>query len=100
MASEILDEFQCCLSNDKHFIIQPITLTKCVHSAWKECFPKVNQKVVKFKKCEVVSEFDFTASQVSTAFKIAIKFLYENMFQELEKETSSKINDLKSNSLF
>ena len=93
---ESLDEFRCCLSDDKHFIIQPITLTKCGHSACKECFPKDNQKFVKCKKCEVVSQFDFTASQVSTAFKIAIKFLYENMFQELEKVTSSKLNDLKS----
>ena len=94
---ESLDEFKCCLSDDKHFIIQPITLTKCGHSACKECFPKVNQKLVKCKKCEVVSEFDFTASHVSTALKITIKFLYENMFQESEQETCSKLNDLKTN---
>ena len=48
------------------------------------------------QKCAVVSEFDFTASQGSAAFKIATKFLYENMLQELEKETSSKLNDLNS----
>ena len=94
---EGLDKFQCCLSDDKHFIIQPITLNKCGHSACKECFPKDNQKVIKCKKCEVVSDFDVAASQVSTALKIAIKFLYENMFQELEKETNSKLNNLKSN---
>ena len=93
---ENLDEFRCCLSDDKHLIIQPILLAKCGHSACKECFHKDNQKVVKCKKFEVVSEFDFTASQVSTALKISMKFLYEAMFQVLEKETSSKINDLKS----
>jgi hypothetical protein len=40
MASENLDEFRCCLSDDRHFIIQPITLTQCGHSACKEYFEK------------------------------------------------------------
>jgi len=97
---EGLDKFQCCLSDDKHFIIQPITLNKCGHSACKECFPKDNQKVIKCKKCEVVSRFEFTVPQVSTALKIAIKFMHDKMFQALENETRSKINDLKSNLLF
>ena len=92
-----LDEFRCCLSNGTHFIIEPITLINCGHSACKECYPNDNQKFVKCKKCEVVSEVDISASQASTSFKKAIMFLYENMFQELEKETSSKLNDLKSN---
>jgi hypothetical protein len=96
MACENLDEFRCCLSEEKHFIIQPITLTKCGHSACKECFPNVNKKQIKCKRCNVVSEFDFKTSQVSAAFKIALKFLYENMFRVIERETRSKINDLKS----
>ena len=50
---ECLDEYRCCLSDDKHFIIKPIKLTKCGHSACNECFPKDNLKVVKCKKCEV-----------------------------------------------
>jgi hypothetical protein len=97
MDSENLDEFRCCLSDDKHFIIQPITLTKCGHSACKECFPNVYQKTIQCKRCNVVSELDFKTSQVSAAFKIALKFLYENMFLVIEKETRSKIKDLKSN---
>ena len=94
---ECLDEFRCCLSDDRHFIIQPITLTKCGHSACKECFPNDYQKIIQCKRCNAVSEFDFKASQVSTALKLALKFLYENMFHVIEKETSSKIRDLKSN---
>jgi hypothetical protein len=98
MASENfdVDEFRCCLSDDIHFIIQPITLTKCGHSACKECFPNDNQKIIKCKRCNVVSEFDFKTSQVSAALKLSLKFLYEKMFHLTEKETSSKINDLKS----
>ena len=100
MRTEKLDEFRCCLSDDKHFIIQPIILTKCGHSACKDCFSKDNQTFFKCKICEVVSEFEFTVPQVSAALKIAIKFMYDKMFQALENETRSKINDLKSNVLF
>jgi hypothetical protein len=49
MACENLDEFRCCLSEEKHFIIQPITLTKCGHSACKECFPNVNKNKLNAK---------------------------------------------------
>jgi hypothetical protein len=96
MDSENLDEFQCCLSSDKHFIIQPMTLRKCGHSACKECFPNHNQKIIKCEKCNVVSEFDFKKSQVSAALKLRLQFSYENMFQTIEIKTNSKINDLKS----
>ena len=50
------------------------------------CLHKNNQKVVICLNYEVGTEFGFTASQVSKELKIAIKFLYENMFQELEKD--------------
>jgi hypothetical protein len=96
MTPENLDEFRCCLSDDRHFIIQPITLTKCGHSACKECFPNHNQISIQCKRCNIFSEFDLKASQVSVALKLALKFLYENMFHVIEKETSSKIKDLKS----
>ena len=97
MEHENLNEFRCCLSDCEHFFIQPVTLPKCGHSACKECFPKDNQKIIKCKKCNVVSEFDFKTFQVSAALKIATKFLCENMFKVLEQETISKINQLKSN---
>jgi hypothetical protein len=94
MESENMDEFTCCLSNDNHFIIQPITSMKCGHSACKGCFPNDNRKTVKCEKCNVVSEFDFNTSQ---KFKISLTLLYQKIFPTIEKETSSKIKDLKSN---
>ena len=97
MVSEDLEKFRCCLSNDKHFIIQPITLPKCGHSACKECLPNDQLlKTIKCKKCEMVSHFDFNISKVSTELELSLMSLYENMFQVLEQETSSKINHLKS----
>ena len=99
MKQENLDEFRCCLSEDQHFLIKPLTLPICGHSVCKECLPKDEQKIIKCKKCDVVSHFDFTISQVNLStkvVKIELTSLYENMFEILEKETSSKINHLKS----
>ncbi len=31
-SAEILEEFRCALSDDNHFLINPITLSKCGHS--------------------------------------------------------------------
>jgi hypothetical protein len=93
-----LDEFTCCLSSDRHFIIQPMQLTKCGHLACKECFPKFDKKGIQCKKCDVISEFNLITSQVSTVLDtVDVKCLYENMFQTIEKEISSKIDKLKSN---
>jgi hypothetical protein len=73
-----------------------MTLKKCGHSACKECFPNHNDKKIKCKRCNAVSEFYFETSQVSAALKLRLQFSYENMFQTIENKTSSKINDLKS----
>ena len=100
---EGLDEFRCFLSDDKHFIIQPIIIKGCGHSACKEFSPKNNQKFVKCKKCEVFSEFGSSFDSgwfKPLKLKIGISELYGYMFQKLVKKTNSTLNDLKSNLLF
>jgi hypothetical protein len=93
---EYLEEFKCALSENKHFIIEPITLIKCGHSACKGCFPEEKTNLIKCKTCGVVSEFDFPNAQVSKALKLMMKFCYESMYKILEKETILKLNFLKS----
>jgi hypothetical protein len=54
MTSQNLDEFTCCLSSDKHFIIQPKRLKSCGHLACIECFSITNQETnIVCKKCDV-----------------------------------------------
>ena len=95
MFEENLDEFKCALSDDHHFIIEPITLIKCGHSACKECFPTEKINSIKCKICGIVSDFDFMNAQVSKALKLMIKFCYDSMYKILEKEIISKLNFLK-----
>ena len=92
-----LEEFKCALSDDKHFIIQPIPLIKCGHAACKECFPSnVENNPIKCKICNIVSDFDFKSASVSIALKKAIQRCLGDMFQIIEKETITKLNYLKS----
>jgi hypothetical protein len=96
-STEILDEFKCAFSDDNHFLINPITLSKCGHSVCKNCLPN-DTKVhsIECKKCGVITKDVFSEIPVSKGFKEALKLCLGNIFELIESETSSKLNELKS----
>jgi hypothetical protein len=94
---ESLDEFECALSEEnQHFLIEPILLINCGHSACKSCISNKNTDLIKCNTCSVVTEIDLKSAKVSAALKKAIKYLYESMFRLTEKEIFSKLNHFKS----
>jgi hypothetical protein len=93
-STEILDEFRCALSEDNHFLINPITLSKCGHSVCKDCLPNVQS--IECKKCGMITEDVFSKISVSKGFKQAIKLCLGNIFELIESELKSKLNELKS----
>jgi hypothetical protein len=96
-STEILNEFRCALSDDNHFLINPITLSKCGHSVCKDCLPNdSNVQSIKCKKCGVITEDVFSKISVPKGFKEALKLCLGNIFELIEKQTSSKLNELKS----
>ncbi len=96
-STEILDEFRCALSDDNHFLINPITLSKCGHSVCKDCLPNGSKvQSIECKKCGVVTEDYFSEIQVPKVLKQALKFCLGNIFELIEIETKSKLNELKS----
>jgi hypothetical protein len=96
-STETLDEFRCALSDDKHFLIDPIPLSKCGHSVCKSCLPNDTKvQSIKCNKCGVITEEIFSEITVSKGFKQALKFCLGNIFELIEKQTSSKLNELKS----
>jgi hypothetical protein len=54
-SAEILDEFRCALSDDNHFLINSIQLSKCGHSVCKDCLP--NDTKVQSIKCKTCGIF-------------------------------------------
>ena len=39
ISEDILEEQKCALSDQEHFIVEPITLPNCGHSVCKKCIP-------------------------------------------------------------
>jgi hypothetical protein len=96
-STEILDEFRCALSDDNHFLINPITLSKCGHSVCKDCLPNdTKSQSIKCKKCGLITGDVLSEIQVSKGFKKALISCLGNIFELIESETSSKLNALKS----
>jgi hypothetical protein len=96
-SAEILQEFRCALSDDNHFLINPIPLSKCGHSVCKNCLPNDTKvQSIRCKICLMITEDDFSEIQVPKGFKQALKLCLGNIFELIEKQTSSKLNELKS----
>ena len=95
LSEKNLEELQCAVSNQQHFLINPITLNKCGHSICKRCIPKKEITLVKCKICDIASFQDFKNTEISTTSQQAIKTCINGLFDILEKETAMKLNDLK-----
>ncbi len=79
------------------FLINPIPLFKCGHSVCKNCLPNYTKvQSIKCKKSAVIKEDVFSEISVSKGFKQALKLYLGNIFEWIETQTSSKLNELKS----
>jgi hypothetical protein len=79
------------------FLNQSNTLSKCGHSVCKNCLPNETKvQSIECKKCGIITEDIFSEITVSKDFKQALKFCLENIFELIESQTSSKLNELKS----
>jgi hypothetical protein len=94
ITNELIEELQCAFSNEKHFLIEPIPLTKCGHAVCKKCLPT---GLITCKKCNTFINEDLSDISVSKAIEQTIKAFKENIFQSLEIKTKSKLDELKCN---
>ena len=94
ISTELLEDLICASSGDKHFLIDPITLSKCGHSVCKNCLPN-DTKVhsIECKKCGMKTEEIFSEIQVPKFFKQALKVCLGNIFEFIESETKSKLSE-------
>ena len=93
-STEILEEFRCAHSDDSHFLINPIPLSKCGHSACKNCLPNETKvQSIECKKCGIIAEDICSEIQAPLIFKQALKLRLDNILIELiESQISSKLN--------
>jgi hypothetical protein len=97
ISNQILEELRCSLSDDRHFMIDPIPLSKCGHSACKNCLPKKKFNSVKCKTCGVTTtDEDFSKINVSRGLQQTLKLCLGNIFELIESQTVSLLNKFKS----
>jgi hypothetical protein len=97
LSDETLEELTCASasSNQKHFVIEPVTLTKCGHSVCMKCINNNQQQEVQCCICGLVSKQNFKDFCSSKSAQKLMKMCIEDVFKILEKEMSLNLNDLK-----
>ena len=95
LTEETIEEFQCAISDEQHFLTEPIPLSRCGHSVCKKCLPNENVKAIKCLICGLVTNQDFSKTEVSNISQKAIKIHFNELFGLLEKETSLILDELK-----
>jgi hypothetical protein len=82
MDFKYLEELECAASEEKHFIIDPITLPNCGHSVCKNCLLKEKSNSIKCNKCGVTTE-DFSKFQITKGLKEILKLCLGNMLRKI-----------------
>jgi hypothetical protein len=95
LTEEALETIECALSEEKHFLIEPITLNKCGHSICAKCLPSKSVEKITCGICGIINEQDFANSSVSKPTQLFIKSCMGEIFKILKAENSCKLSELK-----
>ena len=90
------EELICGLTDDQHFVRNPIVLPDCGHSACKNCLPNKICVDLKCKICGTLIERDLSDDKESIGIKRLIKIHLNDLHSLLEKQTNEHFNRLKS----
>jgi hypothetical protein len=91
-----LQEFECALSQDRHFIEQPIALT-CGHCICKKCVPKELILPLKCNICTKITHRDIRNDEESVLSKKAFQLSINDLFLQIEKSFTQSMTHLKGN---
>lgn len=86
--------FRCALSNEPHFIKNPVGLL-CGHSICKKCLPKKNGiAIVKCVICNQTTDINIANFKESMLAKKAIQSNIHQLFTWIEKDFSKSFQNL------
>ena len=92
-------EFECALSDDKHFIQTPIILSSCGHSICKTCLPK-DKNAIKCKLCGEITDKDLSNDKEAISLKMLLNRNLKNLFEILKGQSRLQLDKLKCKSYF
>lgn len=89
------EALECALSEDKHFIKDPIVLTSCGHTACKICVKQNYSDTVTCYKCGTETDRDLRNDNISLGIKEYFKSNLDNLLKIIEKQTEITLEQLK-----
>jgi hypothetical protein len=85
-------EFECALSDDRHFLHEPIELP-CGDCACKSCIPKDDEYIC--NSCNEVIKNKFVYQKKSNSIQLGFKRHLDDVFKIIEKQSLKSIDELK-----
>lgn len=89
------EELECAVSDDRHFVNEPIILPACGHSLCRCCIPKTDAKIIKCKICNTITERDISNDKECLAAKKSIQRNLESLLKIIEKQAAKSIERVK-----
>ena len=93
---EDIEKLQCCLARDQHFLIKPVILPSCGHTACKECV--FTSSVVEKEKCTICGTMnDLTSDDIQESSDAASKVIsnIDRIAKVIERRFDESLNKLK-----
>lgn len=95
-SNELLNQVECALSIDRHFVKNPIEFKVCEHVVCQDCIPKKANSSIKCNICGMQTSVDqLINSPVSAKIKHLLKSNFANMLQILETEALNTVKKMK-----
>ena len=94
------EELICGLSNDKHFIKNPIKLKRCIHSVCRNCLRRHNKVNIECILCGIESEKDgLKYDDVCMEYVKKFNLSLSQLFIVLENRMSSQLEIIKGKNI-
>ena len=97
-SNKCLKDFICALSNDEHFVKQPILLS-CTHCICKKC-ALIAQSTIKCTICGNINNIDFNCVEESTEIRLEIQNNLKPMLQTIANKIKKAIKKIKGVFIF
>ena len=87
-------EYECALSDDLHFIYNPIDLP-CGHCVCKSCIPKTEEFIC--NNCDELIKSKNVYEKLSNAIQLSFNRNLESIYKIIEKQSIKSMEKLKGN---
>ena len=95
-----LKEFVCALSDDRHYVREPVVLSSCNHCACNECLSSQKRNKIKCNLCGIETKRNSNSDKISRFHVEKINSSLNKFFGEFEEQMKYYVDLIKSKVFF